>query len=171
MEIWKDIEGYEGLYQVSNLGRVKSLSRLIERERSYYSKEKLLKVVINKYNYCKVNLYKSNKIKSFTVHRLVANTFLSNPYNKPQVNHIDGDKCNNCVNNLEWTTASENTQHAIDTGLKNINGSKHGMAKLTEEEVLEIRTSNELQKNIAKKYNISQGVVSSIKLKKTWRHI
>ena len=90
-EIWKDIPGYEGLYQVSNLGRVKSLGR-----------EVLLKPMHNKKGYLLVALYKNHIRKFKFIHRLVAQTFLSNPNNLPQVNHKDENKENNCVNNLEF---------------------------------------------------------------------
>lgn len=108
-EVWKDIEGYEGLYQVSTLGRVKSLAR--ER----VSKDKILKSSGVRYKL--VCLYKSGIVKYVKVHRLVANAFISNPENKPQVNHKDGNKFNNSVSNLEWATSKENCIHAVQTGL------------------------------------------------------
>lgn len=106
-EIWKDIKDYEGLYQVSNLGRVKSIKRNI-----------ILKPGFTKKNYSYVILYKSNIATSKRIHRLVAENFISNPYNKPQVNHKDGNKLNNCVSNLEWVTNSENQQHAFANRLQ-----------------------------------------------------
>ena len=116
MEIWKDIEGYEGLYQVSNLGRVKSIygwcgNRFVKRT-------KILKLKINNKGYTKVYLYKNKKSKMFFVHRLVAMAFVPNPNNLPQVNHKDGNKLNNSIGNLEWCTCSENIKHAYKTGLK-----------------------------------------------------
>lgn len=102
-EIWKDIKGYEGKYQISNLGNVKSLN---------YNKigvEKLLSFWKSKYLY--VNLYKNNKGKTFKVHTLVAEAFIPNPNNYPQVNHKDENKHNNCVNNLEWCTAKYNCNY------------------------------------------------------------
>jgi len=112
VEIWKDIVGYEGMYQVSNLGRVKSLNY------NRTGKENILSTSKNK-GYFNVVLSKKG-FKPFTVrtHRLVAEAFIPNPQNKPQVNHIDGNKLNNNIENLEWNTASENQQHAYDTGLK-----------------------------------------------------
>ncbi|MBQ4031321.1 MAG: HNH endonuclease [Bacilli bacterium] len=111
-EVWKDIEGYEGLYKVSNLGNVKSMKYF------HHEKEGILIGGIKKYGYRQVILVKKGKVKYMNVHRLVAQTFIPNPLNKPQINHIDGNKLNNCVNNLEWCTPSENQIHAYRTGLK-----------------------------------------------------
>lgn len=113
MEVWKDIKGYEGLYQVSNLGRVRSLPRgegYSKRNHIHY-----LKPDINPHNkgeyetfYERVTLCKEGKTKRFLVHRLVAQAFIPNPDNKPHINHIDCDGTHNWVENLEWVTHSEN---------------------------------------------------------------
>ena len=110
-EIWKDIKGYEGLYQVSNLGRVKSLN--------YNRKniEKTLKPVLYYNKYYSYTLYKNKKKKVFLAHRIVAINFIENINNKEYVNHIDGNKLNNNVDNLEWVTPSENNIHAFENGL------------------------------------------------------
>lgn len=109
IEEWKDIKGYEGLYQVSNLGRVKRLKG------KYMKSERILKQV-NAYNgYIVVCLCKHNKHKNFKVHRLVAEAFIPNPENKPTVNHIDEDKTNNVVSNLEWATMKEQNNHGTRT--------------------------------------------------------
>ncbi len=115
-EIWKDIEGYEGKYQVSNLGGVRSLDRKIG---NYFRKGKVLKPRACRNGYLLVNLYNKYSIREAKlVHRLVANAFILNQKNKLEVNHIDGNKHNNTIENLEWCTSSENKKHAIRTGLK-----------------------------------------------------
>lgn len=113
-EIWKDIEGYEGLYQISNFGRVKSLPK---KNGNSYQEERILKPKNNQ-GYMQVNLYKNKKCKSIVIHRMVAKAFIKNEYNKREVNHIDGNKANNRVDNLEWCTPSENQKHAYRIGLK-----------------------------------------------------
>lgn len=106
-EIWKDIDGYEGLYQVSNLGRVKSLNY------NHTRKEKILKFgkISKNRDYLQVNLCKNGKVKRHLVHILVAQAFIPNPKNLPQVNHKDEDKTNNCVDNLEWISRKENCNY------------------------------------------------------------
>ena len=110
-EVWRDVKGYEGLYQVSSDGRVKSLERKfidkIGRER--YVKECILKSAIDRYGYPLVSLYAGGKQKMHTVHRLVCEAFHENPDNKPQVNHINEIKTDNRASNLEWATARENS--------------------------------------------------------------
>lgn len=119
MEIWKPIKGYEGLYEVSNTGKVKSLEKRARFGRGYRTfPERELKLSEDKDGYYKVNLSKQGKKKRFFVHRLVATAFIGNPEELPVVNHKDGNKKNNFVSNLEWTTRSENDLHAFRTGLR-----------------------------------------------------
>lgn len=117
-EIWKDIKGYEGLYKISNLGNVLRCKKIkIDKKRRKRTFEDLiLKVNIDKNGYKYVNLYNKNK-QAYKIHRLVAQAFIPNQENKPQVNHIDGNKENNRVNNLEWVTRKENIRHAYKNEL------------------------------------------------------
>ena len=121
-EIWKDVVGYEGLYQVSNYGRVKSLPKIHKTTKNYnklgyITKEKILRQRKTQRGYFIVTLYKDQKGKSLYVHRLVANMFILNKDNKPCINHKNGDKKDNKVTNLEWCTYSENMIHAYATSL------------------------------------------------------
>lgn len=112
-EIWKDISGYEGLYQISNRGRVKSLGRVVSRGQKgeRFEKEIILKQVDNTHGYLAVSLSKDGKAKTVRVQRLVAEAFIPNPNELPFVNHIDEVKHNNEVENLEWVTPKENSNH------------------------------------------------------------
>lgn len=120
MEKWKDIAGYEGLYQISNMGRVKSLERF--KPNGQIVPEKIKTPSAKSNNYLALQLYKNNKPKNCYIHRLVAEAFIPNPQNKETVNHINGDKHDNSVENLEWSTYTENNHHATQTGL---NGTEH----------------------------------------------
>lgn len=117
-EVWKDIKGFEGLYQVSNLGRVRSLERYKNNHSvSQYCPQCILIPWLNDKGYNIVKLSKNNKKTHKRIHRLVASAFVQNPENKNYVNHIDGNKTNNSTKNLEWCTLSENTKHAYKIGL------------------------------------------------------
>ena len=164
MEIWKDITQYEGLYQVSNFGNVKSLPR---KGTCIYPKK--LKIRVGNRGYSTVTLSKNNIKKSFSVHRLVANAFIPNLKNLPQVNHIDGNKLNNNVENLEWVTAFDNIQHSIKTNLKpNDKGYNNCNSKLSETDINYIRT-NYIPKDklygcraLARKFGVSKSTISYI---------
>lgn len=137
-EIWKDIEGYEGLYQVSNIGRVKSLNY------NHTNQEKILKYGIDTSGYRVITLWKNRKGKTKTVHRLVANTFIPNPNNYPIINHKDENKQNNSVDNLEWCTYKYNLGY-----------NKHGY----NEENLKRRMINNQMKNSKKVKCITTGEI------------
>ena len=120
MEEWRDIKGSEGFYQVSNMGRVRSLDRDITTLKGWKMHKKgcVLKHGIETRGYSFVSLRKPGTVIYARVHRLVADAFMTNEFNKPEVNHIDGNKQNNAVTNLEYSTHSENMRHAVETGLK-----------------------------------------------------
>lgn len=119
-EMWKDIPGYEGFYQASSLGQVRSIDRerVDKLGRKFRVKGKIRKLATSEDGYLEVDLNCNGVVKYVRVHRLVALTFIANPENKPEVNHKDGNKKNNNIHNLEWATTAENIRHAIHTGLK-----------------------------------------------------
>lgn len=112
-EVWKDIKGYEGLYQVSNRGRVKSLERRVvgKNGNMYYYHEKIKKACLMNHGYMVVDLHKNGKNKHAYIHRLIAEYFIPNPENKPQINHKNGIRHDNRIENLEWVTCYENNKH------------------------------------------------------------
>ena len=116
LEIWDDIKGYEGLYQVSNMGRVKSFPR----HGTHTQEEHILKLGINHKGYLQVKLTKDSKSKTFVVHRLVAQTFILNPNNLPQVDHYDDNKENNIAYNLQWISNEDNMAKSWQTGARSI---------------------------------------------------
>jgi hypothetical protein len=128
MEIWKDIEGHEGLYQVSNLGRILSLPN------KTHSESIILKFLGGRGNYNYISLYKDGRSKTMSVHRIVAKAFIPNPDNKPEVNHTEGIQNDNTVEHLEWATRSENQLHRFRVlnqpgTFKNKFGSEHHSSK------------------------------------------
>ena len=119
MEIWKDIKGYEGYYQVSNLGRVKSIERLVRKStKQYMAKSYILTSALTIHGYYFVALCRNSRCKSKTIHRLMLKAFIPNPKNKKCINHINGIKTDNRLENLEWCTHSENLKHAYKMGLR-----------------------------------------------------
>lgn len=178
-EIWKDVLGYKG-YQVSNIGRVKRLPHWIDvglnNVKRAFRKEKILKQSCDTPGYYQVWLYLNKKRKGFRVHKLVAQAFIPNPQNKPQVNHIDGNKLNNKVDNLEWCTNAENQIHVYKIGLQKIKvGEQSPNAKLEKQEVIFIKKALKLRKyssrKLAKMFNVCKSTILSIKHKETWNHI
>lgn len=167
MEIWKKIKGFEN-YEISNLGRLK-VNLKFRKYRSYQSK--ILNPSKTEEGYLRTALTKDKKRYMINIHRLVAFAFINNKENKPCVNHINGIKNDNRVENLEWCTVRENNIHAIKLGLAGqAPGEKHHMSKLKQEEVLEIieNKHNLFQWQLALIYNISQTHVSRILNKKRW---
>lgn len=119
-EIWKDIKEYEGIYQVSNIGRVRSLDRIniYKNGTKRFEKGKIKVLSKNKLGYVQIILNKENKRCSRRVHRLVAQAFIPNPNRYEEINHIDGNKLNNNATNLEWCNRKQNVRHAINKGLR-----------------------------------------------------
>ena len=120
-EEWKDVVGYEGLYAISNKGRVKILTHYVPdgHGRMRLRQERLMSILKGEYPF--VSLYSTNGVMTTkTIHRMQAIAFIPNPENKPEVNHKDGDKWNFALDNLEWNTSKENNNHALRTGLRKI---------------------------------------------------
>lgn len=229
-EFWLDIVNHEGIYQISNYGRVKSSKRIIynctqngaaifspqriEEIKDLYAQiknyrkvakifdvetksirkiilgkntsgygnittpEKILCQHIGVTGYWRISLRCNNKSRQYFVHRLLASTFIPNPENKPQINHINGIKLDNRIENLEWCTNRENSLHAWKTGLNNSNhckGELHRDAKLTRLDVITIRERFDLNQSriidLAKDYNLSQASIAKVVYRKSWKHI
>jgi len=176
MEIWKEIDGYNGIYFVSNLGKVKSIDHYCSgRIGSGKQNGRLLKPQKCYKGYLRISLSNNKKVFTTGAHRLVALAFIPNPLNKPQVNHINGIKTDNRVENLEWCTNSENQIHAVKNKLHNPNlAEKHHNSKLSNDEVKTARRMFELGWNnliLAKHYNVSQTAMSKILRNKTYINI
>ena len=118
IEEWKDIKEYEGIYQISNFGRIRKISKYVKDGIEYIRNEKLLKGQIREKGYITVTLTKNGKSKHYRVHRLVAIHFIPNPYNYDQVNHLDKNKQNNRVDNLEWCNNEQNCRHGFAKKVK-----------------------------------------------------
>ena len=169
-ELFKAIDECNFLYEVSTFGRVKSINY------NNTNSPKILKNNTQKTGYFSVGIKINNKRYTVSVHRLVAIAFIPNPENKPYVNHINGIKTDNRVENLEWSTAKENTDHGIRLGLiSDIKGNLNRFSVLSEIDVLEIRETHKNTKQkysqTAKKYNVSSENISLIVNRKTWKHI
>ena len=130
-EEWKDIEGFEGFYQVSNKGRVKSLSRISDTRKKTMFVDRILKQSPDGKGYMMVWLYKGSKRYTKKVHRLVAKAFIPNPQQKPQIDHIDTIRINNSVENLRWVTPSENCLNPISLqrNIAHVKGGRNGYAR------------------------------------------
>lgn len=168
-EIWKDIKGFENLYQVSNFGRIKSYDKIVYVEsnnqyvnfiakKKYKSKIKKLKILPT--NYIQVTLTKDNKNYYKYVHRLVAEAFIPNPNNLLEVNHKDSNRKNNCVDNLEWCSSKENKIHSI------LYGNRKPILLKYEEEIYQKLIKGKTVKELAEEYNVSTMPIMNIKRKR-----
>lgn len=170
LEKWSDVEGYEGVYQVSNLGRVKSLPRL--NKRGHKISGCILKETVNSRGYSYV-VFQDNRSK--VVHRLVAKAFVPNALEKPYVNHINGMKTDNRFSNLEWVSHAENITHAWESGLaKAHSGEKHHNAVLTNQEAEEIRILYKSKKHthadLADLFGVSESTIQKVVSNKTYKN-
>lgn len=167
-EIWGDFIGLEGIFVVSNKGRIR---RILHRKNLT---NRLMKSFINKGGYRQIRLCYLGQHNVYSVHRIVAIAFIPNPLNLPEVNHKDGNKSNNCVENLEWVTNLENIRDAWRTGFaKPQKGVAHGGSKLTESQVLEIRAleGKMTQKAIGLIYGVNHQAIYKILKRIRWAHI
>lgn len=183
MEIWKAIPGYEGYYEASNLGRIRSIERVVPHGRhgTCKQKSKVLKPAFDDHKYLRVALSMGDAFRTYTVHRLVALTFLGPRPEGNQINHKSGIKTDNSVENLEYCTHSENCLHSYRIGLQQPKpGSLNNNAKLTEQDVKEIR-QHVAQSNsryygrdeLAKKYGVSSAHIKDIVngRRGAWNHV
>lgn len=167
MEKWAEIPNYPG-YQVSASGGVRSFW---SNGGSLINVSRRLSPTITGKGYKRIGLRKNKKPRIYFLHRLILETFNRPPEIGEQCNHLNGDKSDNRLINLEWVSPSENLKHAYKNQLKTNNGDKHSRRKLAEMDVLEIRSSSEKGIDLAAKYNVSASLISTIRKRKCWKHI
>lgn len=175
-ESWKDVPGWEGYYQASTFGNIKSLDRVIicKLGRHFNFIGQQIKPQVNKLGYYQLRFTKNSKGNTLLIHQIIAWTFLDNPNKYPVVNHKNGIKSDNCFSNLEWCTHSHNIQHAFTTGLNSAKGIKNSHATLTDEIVLNMREDykNGLTRmELVKKYNTKYKNTFEIIKGTTWKHL
>ena len=177
-EIWQDLYGYKGYFQVSNLGNIRSLDRTIKpkgNQKSRFVKGKQYRVWKNYKGYCLVTLAKHNVKKAKVLHILIAKTFIPNPCKRPEVNHKNGIKDDNRACNLEWNTRLQNQHHSINVLGKLAKGESHVLSKLTEQDVINIinlhKTGKYTYVDIARMYNMEETQMARIIKRKSWKHL
>ncbi len=174
VELWMPIPDLSG-YDVSNLGRVRSwwYPRRSSKASGFMSSPRLMKPYYH-YGYPQVILHKNRKPYSRKIHRLVALSFVSNPMNKPHINHINCVRSDARADNLEWVTPKENMAHAVSVGRFKHRGSQKNVSKLTEEQVLSIReraARGEYHRIIAADFNVDRSLIGLISRRRIWTHI
>jgi len=170
-EEWRSVIGYEEIYEVSDLGRIKSLSRYRGNGKSgYVIPDRIRRQSLDSDGYLLVSLYIKGVSQKLKAHRITAQAFIPNPENKPEVNHKKGIKTDNRVSELEWNTEPENKKHALENGLM-VSGEKHPNSKLTEIQVLEIRASKLSHVELSLLYNTNRTNIIKIVNRQRWRFI
>jgi len=157
IEEWKPIKNYEGVYEISSFGRIKSVSEYTERGK--YGKVGIMKQHISKKGYCRLSLRGSKK---FQAHVLVALHFIDNPENKSQVNHIDTVKTNNFYKNLEWNTSQENIDHAVKNSLHRKNHKKNDIILINKDNILKMIEQGDSYRSIGKKFNVTHKTIKRL---------
>lgn len=178
MEIWKYVKGYEGYYQISNLGRVKSVERYVwwpGLNCYHLLKERIMKPQLCRKGYARVQFKVDNVSKSFAVHRMVAEAFIPNPEGKLEVNHINSIRDDNRLENLEWATHSENQVHAYKFGNRDHKGNNHPQRKIDESIVKEIRAKyipfKYAGRKLADEYGLKVSHIANIVRNKIWKGV
>jgi hypothetical protein len=175
MRIWKDVTDFEGFYKINDLGEVYSYDRYVRcaHNANRLIKGRKMKAYLGKDGYLYYLLTVNKTSKHYALHRLLAIHFIPNPHNKREVNHIDTNKLNNSLLNLEWATPKENIQHSIKAGTNTqcLPGENNPAAKLTKEKVLQIREMEGNHTDIAKHFNVSRRIIGFIKSKQRWAHV
>lgn len=171
VEVWASVPGFDGFYEVSNLGRVMSLARWAGRNGKQWRTVRILKAQKDKYGYLKVLLFQEGHLISWTVHKLVLLAF---GFERPagcQCRHLDGVHANNRLYNLMWGTAKQNGEDKVIHGVTARGERNGGGGKLTDDQVRKIFVALGPHRSIAREYCVSQVLVSAIKRQKTWAHV
>lgn len=174
-EIWKDVPGYEGLYEISNLGNIRSLDRMSQGKRQFKIKGKKLKPWKDTRGYPQIYLCKSGNKKPIAIHRLVLISFVGLHPEKNTVNHKNGVLDDNRLDNLEWTTQKENNNHAFNTGLMDSilgeNGTKFGLTNKQAKEIRRLSKTGMSNKEIADKYKVPTNHIYNIVKRKSFKRV
>lgn len=172
MEIWKDIPEWEGLYQASDLGRVRSYDKKCPARfgKPVLRRGRILKPVAKGERYLAVTLSNGSNRKQFFVHDLILKTFVGDKPKGYQVCHVNDQKTDNRLTNIRYGTAKDNSDDAIRNGVKP-RGESHGIAKLTNKDVLEIRNCPTSNKDLALKFGVTESHIWGIRNRRTWKHL
>lgn len=175
-EVWRAIPGYEGLYEASTEGRIRSLDRLITGKNGVTKRfsGRVLKPVKQNAGYLALGLSKDGIVTTTLVHRIIATTFIENPGNLPEVNHKDGVKDNNALTNLEWMSRVRNIRHAMGMGLIQGLGENNPAAKLSDSDARAIKELSRYclhPKELAAVFGVKPSTITDIQLERSWQHI